>query len=55
MRLPDPVECKEKMHFLTDYYINEFGLDILPFSNSDDNAWLKFYGDRRIKKSGMYN
>jgi len=53
MRLPDKVESEEKMHFLTDYYINEFGLEILPFNNSDDRAWLKFYSKKKIRISGM--
>ena len=53
MRLPDEVDSEEKEHFLTDYYATtEFGLKMLPFNNSDDNAWLKFYGDKKIRISG---
>ena len=53
MRLLDTIESKEKMHFLTDRYVTtELGLKILPFNNEDDNAWLKFYGDKKIKISG---
>ena len=53
MRLPDKVDSKEKIHFLTDYYATtEFGLKILPFNNSDDNTWLKFYAEKKIKISG---
>jgi len=55
MRLPGKVESKEKMHFLTDYYTTtEFGLKILPFINVDDHAWLKFYGDKKIKIKGKW-
>jgi len=53
MRLPGKADSEEKTHFLTDYYItNEFGLETLPFNNQDDNAWLKFYGDEKIKIGG---
>jgi len=55
MRLPGKVHSKVKEHFLTDYYVTtEFGLRTLPFNNSDDGAWLKFYGDKKIKVSGKY-
>ena len=39
MRLPDTVESKEKIHYLTDYYVTtEFSLKTLPFNNEDDNT-----------------
>jgi len=53
MRLPGKVDSKEKIHFLTDYYItNKFHLKTLPFNNGDGNAWLKFYGDKKIRIKG---
>ena len=53
MRLPDKPDSPVKMHFLTDFYAEtEFGLKLLPFNNSDDNAWLKFYDEDKIKIAG---
>jgi len=53
MRLPDKPNSSVKTHYLTDYYaVTEFGLKLLPFHNTDDNAWLKFYGKNKIKVSG---
>ena len=53
MRIPDKPDSSVKMHFLTDFYAEtEFGLKLLPFNNSDDNAWLKFYDEDKIKISG---
>ena len=55
MRLPDKPDSPEKMHFLTDFYAKEeFGLKLLPFNNADDNAWLKFYDEDKIKIKGTF-
>ena len=55
MRLPDKPDSPEKIHFLTDFYaVKEFGLKLLPFNNTDDNAWLKFYDEDRIRIKGIY-
>jgi len=54
MRLPDPPDKEKKTHFLTDFYVtNEFHLDTLPFSNSDKNAFLKFYNMEPIRIEGI--
>ena len=53
MRIPDKPDSSVKMHYLTDFYAEtEFGLKLLPFNNSDDNAWLKFYDEDKIKIKG---
>lgn len=53
MRIPDKPDSSEKMHYLTDFYAEtEFGLKLLPFNNSDDNTWLKFYDEDKIKIKG---
>lgn len=44
MRLPNPPKQKEKTHYLTDYYAKtKFDLNLVPFNNFDDNAFLKYY------------
>lgn len=43
MRLPNEPDDENKTHFLTDFYISKFQLPVVPFNNSDDNAYLKFY------------
>lgn len=54
MRIPDTPHSSVKMHFLTDFYAEtEFRLKLLPFSNSDENAWLKFYDEDKIKIKSM--
>ena len=53
MRIPDKPDSSVKMHYLTDFYAEtEFGLKLLPFNNADDNAWLKFYDEDKIKIKG---
>ena len=53
MRLPGKPDSSVKIHYLTDFYAEtEFGLKLLPFNNADDNAWLKFYDEDRIKIKG---
>ena len=42
-------------HFLSDYYGELFQLTRLPFVNSDENAFLKFYNTENIKIAGEYN
>ncbi len=56
MRLPLPPKKKpgeDWIHFLTDHYIDHFGLTRVPFTNADDNAYLKFYNDEKVRISGM--
>lgn len=54
MRIPDTPDSSVKMHFLTDFYAEtEFGLTLLPFNNSDENAWLKFYDEDKIRIRGI--
>lgn len=56
MRLPGlPNNPKAKHHYLTDYYINHFGLrkDLAKFNNADDNAFLKFYNMEPVTYTGM--
>ena len=53
MRFPDKLDSSVKMHYLSNFYAEtEFGLKLLPFSNADDNTWLKFYNNNKIKISG---
>ena len=53
MRLPKEPNDPDKTHYLTDYYAaQEFKLDLVPFNNYDQNAFLKFYDKRNIKISG---
>ena len=54
MRLPNLCTDKDKTHYLTDFYANEFNLHLGPFNNYDENALLKFYDKKTIKVSGMY-
>ena len=54
MRLPNKWDDKVKTHYLTDFYAKEFDLTLGPFNNSDDNAWLKFYDQKKIKISGKH-
>ena len=43
MRLPSKPDDPDKIHDLTDFYIQKFGLPLAPFKNADNNALLKFY------------
>ena len=43
MRLPSRRNDVDKIHYLTDFYINKFELPTGPFNNSDNDALLKFY------------
>ena len=53
MRLPGSPTAKDKIHFLTDFYVtDEFHLTTLPFNNSDENAFLKFYNMEPIRIEG---
>lgn len=53
MRLPNLPCDKNKTHYLTDYYASEeFKLKLGPFNNYDDNTWLKFYDQEKIRTSG---
>lgn len=54
MRLPNKPK-DPKTHFLTDYYAKtKFDLPLVPFNNSDDNAFLKFYNMTPMSFTGMY-
>ena len=53
MRLPGKVEDPVKIHFLTDYYVNKFVLDRVPFNNSDGHGLLKFYNDPPVTFTGI--
>ena len=37
MRLPGEVDDPDKIHFLSDFYIKQFKLSIVPFNNSNEN------------------
>ena len=54
MRFPDQPDGSVKMHYLSYFYAEtEFGLKLLPFTNTDDNTWLKFYDKNKIRISGI--
>jgi monoamine oxidase len=51
MRLPCPPDDPNKTHFLTDYYGETlFKLKMVPFVNSNEKAFLKFYNMPRIQQ-----
>ena len=52
MRLPSEPDATEKIHFLTDFYNKKFQMDLVPFNNSDEDGFLKFYNEERITHSG---
>ena len=53
MRLPCAPTDPNKTHFLTDFYAStRFKLPLVPFVNSDDNAFLKFYNMERVQIKG---
>ena len=44
MRIPKTPKDPNKTHYLTDWYAdNVFNLKLVPFSNTDDDAYYKFY------------
>ena len=45
MRLPCKPDSPDKTHYLTDFYIQKFGLPLSPFKNTDSNTLLKFYNN----------
>lgn len=54
MRLPCAPDDPNKTHFLTDYYgENLFNLKMVPFVNSNEKAFLKFYNMPRIQQEGI--
>ena len=53
MRLPGKPDDKNKIHFLTDFYAKKFDLPLVPFHNSDDNAFLKFYNEEKVTYTGI--
>ncbi|XP_068742995.1 putative L-amino-acid oxidase YobN [Montipora capricornis] len=50
MRLPCSPEDENKTHFLTDFYARHFGLTLVEFANSCDEAYLKFYNMKKAVK-----
>ena len=55
MRLPCTPDNPNKTHFLTDYYGETlFKLKMVPFVNSNEKAFLKFYNMPRIQQEGIY-
>ena len=54
MRLPGQVNDPVKIHFLTDFYANKFGLNLVPFNNSDKDGFLKFYNDPPVTFRSMF-
>ena len=54
MRLPCKVDDPDKIHFLSDFYIKQFNLSIVPFNNSDEDCLLKFYNDSPVSFVGMF-
>ena len=55
MRLPCTPDDPNKTHFLTDYYGEKFKLKMVPFVNSNEKAFLKFYNMPRIQQEGTWN
>ena len=54
-RLPNKPNDPNKTHYLTDYYAKEeFGLPLVPFNNSDNNAFVKFYSMEPLPIKGIY-
>ncbi len=54
MRLPGKSDAKEKIHFLTDFYAKKFHMPLIPFHNSDENAFLKFYNEEKVTYPGNF-
>ena len=52
MRLPNKVNEKHKIHYITDHYVRTFKLKILPFKNADKNTLLKFYDMKPMTLTG---
>ena len=53
MRLPCAPKDSYKTHFLTDFYgENVFDLPMVPFVNSNENGFLKFYNMPKIQQKG---
>ena len=55
MRLPGSALLRSnalRTHFLTDFYVKKFLLKTVPFVNSNDNCYLKFYGREKVKQEG---
>ena len=56
MRLPCSVDDPNKTHFLTDYYAAEvFKLEMLPFLNHDEHAFVKFYNEEKVQFKGKFS
>ena len=56
--LPCSPTDKEKTHFLTDFYVSHFDLNLVRFVNSCKEPYLKFYNMKkavRIKLSKIRN
>ncbi len=55
MRLPGAPGASHDIHYLTDFYIQKFGLEgkVVPFNNFDKNALLKFYNSDPITIEGI--
>lgn len=55
MRLPNKPDDPNKTHYLTDYYAKtKFNLPLVPFNNSDDNAFVKFYNMEPLPIKGTF-
>ena len=53
MRIPCKLTDDYRTHFLTDFYAEEkFHLPMLPFINECDNAYLKFYDNKKVRIKG---
>ena len=53
MRVPCPPNEVNKIHFLTDYYAdNYFHLKLVDFLNYDENGFLKFYNRPKVQQKG---
>lgn len=55
MRLPGDVNTsRTKIHFLTNFYIEQMGLQRVKFKNYDENGLLCFYGKKPIRMAGKH-
>ena len=53
MRIPKTPKDPNKTHYLTDWYAKDvFKLDLVPFSNTDEDAYYKFYDMEPMKIKG---
>ena len=52
MRLPCRPEDPNKTHYLSDFYVQKFELEVVDFVNENTNGFLKFYNMPKIRMEG---